>query len=78
MEEKLAYTFRVYVGDKAAILYGYKELRKVLADPAIAPVLVREIYPGANVTSDADLWQAIAGGSLTFHHPVSSTSNGAL
>ncbi|KAL8727917.1 MAG: hypothetical protein Q9181_005530 [Wetmoreana brouardii] len=57
-------------GDKAAILYGYKQLRKVVSDPAISPVLVKEIYPGANVTSDADLWDAIARGSSTFHHPV--------
>lgn len=60
----------MHLGDKAAILYGYKELRKVFADPALTPVLVKEIYPGANVTSDADLWHAISGGSLTFHHPV--------
>jgi choline dehydrogenase len=58
-------------GDKAAILYGYKQLRKVVADPSIAPKLAKEIYPGANVTSDDDLWHAITQGSLSFHHPVS-------
>jgi len=59
-----------FPGDKAAILYGYKQLRKVVTDPALSPVLLKEVYPGANVTSDEDLWKAIQKASLTFHHPV--------
>lgn len=62
-------------GDKAAILYGYKELRKVMSDPAITPVLVKELYPGANITSDEDLWTAISQSALSFHHPVSTLAS---
>ena len=57
-------------GDKAAILHGYKRMREVFSSPQLAPILVRELYPGTNVTSDADLMHAIAGASLSFHHPV--------
>lgn len=59
-------------GDKAAILYGYKELRKVMSDSAITPVLVKELFPGTNATSDEDLWTAISQSALSFHHPVST------
>ena len=45
-------------------------MRKIFSDPSVTPLLLKEIYPGANVTSDTDLWHAIAVGSLTFHHPV--------
>ncbi|PVH95099.1 GMC oxidoreductase [Periconia macrospinosa] len=65
-------------GDKAAILYGYKQLRKIVADPAISPVLIREIYPGTHVTSDADLWHAITQGSSTFHHPLGTVALGTV
>jgi len=65
-------------GDKAAILYGYKQLRKVVQNPEIAPILGREIYPGANVTSDEDLWNAIAGGSMSFHHPLGTVALGTV
>lgn len=60
-------------GDKAAMIYGYKLLRKVMSNPAITPVLVRELYPGSNVTSDQDIWKAISGGSVSYHHPVSGS-----
>ncbi|KAK4553123.1 hypothetical protein LTR86_009850 [Recurvomyces mirabilis] len=65
-------------GDKAAILYGYKQLRKVVSDRNITPVLVRELYPGANVTSDADLWTAISGGAVSFHHPMGTVALGTV
>jgi hypothetical protein len=59
---------------QAAIIHGYKQLRKVVNDPALSHLLVREVFPGTNVTSDDDLWHAIQEGSLTFHHPVSQQS----
>lgn len=59
-----------FVGDKAAILHGYKKIRAAFADPAVTPILVREIFPGSNVTSDEDLWTAIQQTATSFHHPV--------
>ncbi|TKA61503.1 hypothetical protein B0A55_12572 [Friedmanniomyces simplex] len=35
--------------DKAAILYGYKRLRAILHSDTLAPVVVREVFPGTNV-----------------------------
>ena len=58
------------IGDKAAILYGYKLLREVVRQPEFSNLIVREIFPGANVTSDDELWRAISQGAASFHHPV--------
>lgn len=59
------------LGDKAAMLHGYKRLRDVWADKSLSKVVVREVYPGSDVTSDEDLWRAIQNSATTFHHPVS-------
>jgi choline dehydrogenase-like flavoprotein len=42
----------------------------VVKHPSIAPKFVRQIYPPFEVETDEDVWDAIAAGSLTFHHPV--------
>lgn len=59
------------VGDKAAMLHGYKRLRDVWANPSLNKLVVREVYPGSDVVSDEDLWRAIQNSATTFHHPVS-------
>ena len=61
-------------GDKAAILYGYKLIRNITQDPSFGQFLVRELYPGNNVTTDEELWTAISNGASTFHHPVRPSS----
>ncbi|CAK3866747.1 Glucose-methanol-choline oxidoreductase [Lecanosticta acicola] len=65
-------------GDKAAILYGYKKLRQVMQNPSAAQSVVREVFPGANVTSDADLWKAIQQSATTFHHPLGAVALGKV
>ena len=65
-------------GDKAAILYGYKKLRAVLQSPLLADVIVGEVFPGANVTTDVELMEAIKRSAQTFHHPLGTVSMGKV
>jgi choline dehydrogenase len=45
--------------DLALELYGYKKLREAMASRTSAPVVIGEIYPGVNVTTDEELIQAM-------------------
>lgn len=65
-------------GDKAAILYGYKKLRSILQSSIMAPVVVREVFPGANVTSDENIFAAIQKSAQTFHHPLGTVALGKV
>ena len=60
------------------ILYGFKRLRDVLASPLLAPLIVREIYPGSNVTSDEDILATMAKGAQSYHHPTGSCALGTV
>lgn len=62
--------------DKAAIIYSYKKVRAVLEQPDVAKLTVKELYPGANVTSDEDIWAAIQGNTFSFRHPVGTVAIG--
>lgn len=64
--------------DKAAILYAYKELRDLMASEKLSPYVLQELYPGANVTSDEDLWAAIQSTSTSFHHPLGTVAIGTV
>jgi choline dehydrogenase len=65
-------------GDKAAILYRYKQLRSILSSEIMAPLVIREIFPGTNVTSDEDLWHAISQSARSFHHPLGTVALGKV
>ncbi|KAF2167950.1 GMC oxidoreductase [Zasmidium cellare ATCC 36951] len=65
-------------GDRAVILWGYKALRRVLASDWLKPLIVKEIYPGSNVTSDEGLMQAIRGGAQSYHHPMGTVALGKV
>jgi choline dehydrogenase len=65
-------------GDMAAVLWGYKALRQVLHSPLMAPLIIQEVYPGANVTSDQDLIKAIQGGAQSYHHPMGTCALGTV
>lgn len=65
-------------GDKAAILYGYKTLRRIMANRHTADVIVKEVFPGANITSDEDLWRAIQQSARSFHHVLGSVALGKV
>lgn len=65
-------------GDRAAVLWGYKALRRVLSSHWLKPLIVREIYPRANVTRDEDLMEAIRGGAQSYHHPMGTVALGTV
>ncbi|RYP10929.1 hypothetical protein DL764_000365 [Monosporascus ibericus] len=64
--------------DRAAILYGYKELRSLLNCDSLKPILTKELFPSANVTSDDDIWAAIQETARSWHHPVGTVSLGTV
>lgn len=65
-------------GDKAAMLYGYKKLREVMTNKQTEQVLVREVFPGANVTSDEQIWKAIQMSARSFHHVLGTVALGKV
>ncbi len=65
-------------GDKSAIIAGYKQLRTVLQSDDLKSIVVREIFPGANVTSDAQIWEAIQSSAQSFHHPLGTVALGTV
>ncbi|KAH8701035.1 putative glucose-methanol-choline oxidoreductase [Talaromyces proteolyticus] len=62
--------------DKAAILWGYKKLREVMGHSALQTILPGEIYPGANVTTDEDVWKAIQAQTFSYRHPIGTVALG--
>ena len=59
--------------DRQIILWGYKRLRSVMLSSTFDSIRVDEVSPGLNVTSDADLMNAIEQGASTMHH-ISGTA----
>nr|A0A5B8YW44.1 RecName: Full=Dehydrogenase GME11362; AltName: Full=Dibenzodioxocinones biosynthesis cluster protein GME11362; Flags: Precursor [Pestalotiopsis microspora]QED41493.1 choline dehydrogenase [Pestalotiopsis microspora] len=64
--------------DKAAIIYGYKKLRQVLAHDTVKVKTVDEFYPGVALNSDDAVWQAIQGQTFSFGHPVGTVAQGKV
>jgi choline dehydrogenase len=64
--------------DKAAILYGYKELRATMRSDELKRVATTELFPGPDVTSDEAIWAAIQQSSQSWHHPVGTTALGTV
>jgi len=62
--------------DKAAIVWGYKELRKVLAQKPLSRLITEEVYPGPTVTSTEDIWAAMQKQTYSFRHPVGTVAMG--
>lgn len=65
-------------GDKAAILWGYKKLRSMMKASTMSPAVIKEVYPGDAVTSDADLMNAVQKTLHSFHHPVGTVALGTV
>ena len=64
--------------DMAAILYGYKRLRSIVNSEAMRSVVVGELFPGPDATTDEQLIQAIKQSAQSFFHPVGSASLGKV
>ena len=65
-------------GDRAAVIWGYRKLREVVAAPQLSKIVLNEIYPGEQAQSDEDLWKAIQGGAQSYHHPMGTCALGTV
>jgi choline dehydrogenase-like flavoprotein len=65
-------------GDKAAIMYGYKQLRKIMHSRSLSPLLHEELYPGEGATIDEDIWRAIKQSSQSWHHALGTVALGTV
>jgi choline dehydrogenase len=65
----LTINFLTHPHDKETLIAGVRRAREILNHPVLAPVVVGpEAVPGANVTSDEDIWKYIQGGARTISH----------
>jgi len=64
--------------DLAVELYAYKRLLSILRCDVLKPVVLSEVYPGRNVTSDADVKAALLQGAQSFHHALGSVPLGKV
>jgi len=62
--------------DRAAFIDGVRILRKILAAPALKAYCHEEVYPGAKVTSDADVLDYCRNTGSTVYHPTSTCRMG--
>ncbi|MBX3570680.1 MAG: GMC family oxidoreductase N-terminal domain-containing protein [Rhizobiaceae bacterium] len=62
--------------DVAEMLAAVKFVRKIAAQPALAPFIVEEVLPGPSVRSDEDLILDFRKRSGTVYHPVSTCRMG--
>jgi choline oxidase len=63
--------------DERIMLEGIKLARKIIAQPALAEWVAREVEPGPEVQSDEDLLDYIRQTSYTAYHPSGSCRMGA-
>lgn len=64
--------------DRACVLWGYKKLREVINSAKLKDIVVKEIFPGAKATTDAELMEAIRGGAQSYHHPMGTVALGTV
>jgi choline dehydrogenase len=62
--------------DVRAALMGLRLVRKIAAQPALRPYVVDEIFPGVDITSDADLLDYVRRTGVSNQHPTSTCAMG--
>jgi choline dehydrogenase len=62
--------------DMAIEVYAYNRLRSLMQSDAMKPVIVSEVYPGKNVTTEAELKTSLYNSARSFHHPAGTVSLG--
>lgn len=62
--------------DQEALIAGIRISRRILAQPALAEIVQREVMPGADVESSANLLASAATGSESVYHPVGTCRMG--
>jgi choline dehydrogenase-like flavoprotein len=69
-----------FVGDERdlnAAVESVRAIRKVMAQPSLAPVIVEELEPGPNVQSDAEIGAWVKSAVTTMFHPVGTCRMGS-
>ncbi|KAI8944912.1 choline dehydrogenase [Xylaria longipes] len=64
--------------DRAAVTYGYKQLRGILKSDFLRPYYVSEVWPGSNVTTDEQVWATVQQSASSFHHPMGTVALGSV
>ncbi|MEA2744229.1 MAG: choline dehydrogenase, partial [Acetobacteraceae bacterium] len=59
-----------------AALMGLRLVRQIAAQPALRPYVVDEIFPGVDITSDADLLDYVRRTGVSNQHPTSTCAMG--
>jgi choline dehydrogenase len=62
--------------DVRAALMGLRLVRQIAAQPALRPYVVDEIFPGVDITSDADLLDYVRRTGVSNQHPTSTCAMG--
>jgi choline dehydrogenase len=62
--------------DVQTIVGNIKQMREIAAQPALAAITKREIYPGPDVQSDADLADYARNSLQSYHHQVGTCKMG--
>ena len=55
---------------------GFRLMRDIMARPDMKPFIAKELLPGANATSDADVDAHIRNTAITLHHPLGTCKMG--
>ena len=63
-------------GDRDTMLAGMNLARRVIAQPAIAPLVRREVFPGPEVADDAAMAAYVRETGRTIFHPTSTCRMG--
>ena len=63
--------------DRATLREAFKAMRQVMTRPALARYSTGEIWPGPEVTSDAQLDAFVRSAASTVYHPVGSCRMGS-
>lgn len=62
--------------DVQTIVGNIRQMREIAAQPAVADITTREIYPGPNVQSDADIADYVRNALQSYHHQVGTCKMG--
>jgi len=73
---KIHQNFLSTEADWQVLRTGIKLAREIAAQPAMAPYVAREIAPGSDKTTDADIDAHIRKTSITVHHPIGTCKMG--
>jgi choline dehydrogenase-like flavoprotein len=69
-----------FVGDERdlkAAVESVRAIRKVMAQPSLADVIVEELEPGPNLQSDAEIGDWVKSAVTTMFHPVGTCRMGS-